>query len=109
MQTIPENIHLISAEDQTNTYDLLEIADVGLVYTTTVGLEMAMSGVPVLVVGQTHYRGKGFTFDPSTWEDYFSMLVSFGQDRESFRLTSEQIELAWQYAYIFFFEYPAPI
>ncbi len=108
LQTIPENIHLISAEDQTNTYDLLEIADVGLVYTTTVGLEMAMSGVPVLVVGQTHYRGKGFTFDPSTWEDYFSLLVAFAQDRESFKLTSEQIELAWQYAYVFFFEYPAP-
>jgi hypothetical protein len=108
LKTIPENIHLISADDQTNTYDLLKIADIGLVYTTTVGLEMAMSGVPVLVVGQTHYRGKGFSFDPTSWEEYFSLLASFAQDQDSFKLTREQVELAWQYAYVFFFEYPAP-
>jgi hypothetical protein len=108
LQMIPENIHFIHADDETNTYDLLEIADIGLVYTTTVGLEMAMSGVPVLVVGQTHYRGKGFTFDPDSWENYFARLVYFAQDQKSFRLTPEQIELAWKYAYVFFFEYPAP-
>ena len=81
LHTIPENIHLISADDQMNTYDLLEIADLGLVYTTTVGLEMAMSGVPVVVVGQTHYRNKGFTYDPNTWEEYLSLLTSFAQDQ----------------------------
>ena len=106
--TIPENIRLISADDQINTYDLLEIANLGLVYTTTVGLEMAMSGVPVLVVGQTHYREKGFTFDPKSWEDYFSLLERFAQNQQSFQLPSEQVDLAWQYAYNFFFEYPAP-
>ena len=108
LKSVPENIHLIAADDQTNTYDLLEIADIGLVYTTTVGLEMAMSGVPVLVVGQTHYRGKGFSFDPNSWEEYFSLLTSFAQDQEFFKLTSDQVKLAWHYAYVFFFEYPAP-
>jgi hypothetical protein len=42
---LPENIHIIRPEDKTNTYDLMEIADFGLVYTTTVGMEMAMSGL----------------------------------------------------------------
>ncbi len=55
---LPEHIHLVAANDPVNTYDLVEIADLGLVYTTTVGMEMAMSGVPVIVAGQTHYRGK---------------------------------------------------
>jgi hypothetical protein len=108
LHTIPENIHLISADDQMNTYDLLEIADLGLVYTTTVGLEMAMSGVPVVVVGQTHYRNKGFTYDPNTWEEYLSLLTSFAQDQESYILSPERVEQAWQYAYVFFFEYPTP-
>jgi hypothetical protein len=108
LQFIPENIHLIEAADQTNTYDLFEIADLGLVYTTTVGLEMAMSGIPVLVAGQTHYRGKGFTFDPSSWEEYFNLLSSFEQDRKSFQLSDDQVRLAWHYAYSFFFDYPAP-
>lgn len=108
LDTIPENIHLINAHDPINTYDLLEIADIGLVYTTTVGLEMAMSGVPVLVVGQTHYRGKGFTFDPASWEEYFTLLNNFGYDSQSFKLSAQQIDLAWRYAYSFFFDYPAP-
>ena len=46
---LPENIHLIAADDPVNTYDLVEIADLGLVYTTTVRLEIAMSGAPVIV------------------------------------------------------------
>ena len=108
LPSIPENIRLISADEKINTYDLLEIADLGLVYTTTVGLEMAMSGVPVVVIGQTHYREKGFTLDPKSWDDYFSYLDGFGQDQQSHQLTSEQVDLAWQYAYNFFFEYPAP-
>jgi hypothetical protein len=105
---IPENIRLIGADDQINTYDLLEIADLGMVYTTTVGLEMAMSGLPVTVVGQTHYREKGFTFDPKSWEEYFDLLERFAQSQESFQLTSQQTDLAWRYAYTFFFDYPIP-
>jgi hypothetical protein len=69
---------------------------------------MAMSGVPVVVIGQTHYREKGFTLDPRSWDDYFSLLERYAQDQQSFHLTSEQVDLAWQYAYNFFFEYPAP-
>ena len=68
---MPEHIHLIPADAKVNTYDLVEIADLGLVYTTTVGMEMVMSGVPVIAVGNTHYRGKGFTLDPATWEALF--------------------------------------
>ncbi len=58
---LPENVRVIRPEDETNTYDLVEIADFGLVYTTTVGMEMAMSGLPVIVTGKTHYAEKGFT------------------------------------------------
>ena len=34
-----------------------------LCYTTTVGLEAAVRGIPVAVAGETHYRGRGFTSD----------------------------------------------
>ncbi len=105
---IPAHIHLVVAEDPINTYDLVEIADLGLVYTTTVGLEMAMSGVPVIVVGQTHYRGKGFTLDPETWETYIDLLERAISDPSGPRLTRPQVERAWSYAYRFFFEYPCP-
>ena len=81
-QPSPSHIHLVPADAKVNTYDLVEIADLGLVYTTTVGMEMAMSGVPVIVVGNTHYRGKGFTLDPETWEEYFELLTKVLADPE---------------------------
>ena len=105
---LPENIHIITPEDKTNTYDLMEIADFGLVYTTTVGMEMAMSGLPVIVTGKTHYAGKGFTLDPQTWQEYEEMLDQVSQNPVSSRLTTEQVEKAWLYAYLFFFEFSLP-
>ena len=108
LEDIPEHIHLVAADDPVNTYDLVEIADLGLVYTTTVGLEMAMSGVPVIVIGQTHYRGKGITLNPGSWENYAQLLDSALSDPTNFRLTREHVVRAWNYAYKFFFEYPCP-
>jgi len=108
LPSIPEHIHLVPADAKINTYDIVEIADLGLVYTTTVGMEMAMSGVPVIAVGNTHYRGKGFTLDPTTWEDYFELLGKALADPGRYRLTREQVDQAWNYAYRFFFEYPHP-
>jgi hypothetical protein len=108
LPSTPENIHLVPADAAVNTYDLVEIADLGLVYTTTVGMEMAMSGIPVIVVGNTHYRDKGFTLDPSSWDDYFELLTRLLADPGSHRLTKTQVDQAWNYAYRFFFEYPLP-
>jgi hypothetical protein len=108
LPNLPENIRLVPADAKVNTYDIVEIADLGLVYTTTVGMEMAMSGVPVVVVGNTHYRNKGFTFDPPSWDDYFELLTSILSDPRSHRLSEAQVQQAWNYAYRFFFEYPHP-
>ena len=105
---LPEYIHVIHPEEKTNTYDLVELADVGLVYTTTVGLEMALKGIPVVVAGQTHYRGRGFTYDPDSWVDYFKMLGRILEDPHRYRLDKEKIDFAWRYAYHFFFTFPLP-
>jgi len=105
---LPENIRLIRANDEINTYDLMEVADVGLVYTTTVGLEMAMMGLPVIVAGQTHYRERGFTYDPDSWVAYFKLLGHILENPPEYRLSREQVNQAWQYAYRFFFDYPQP-
>lgn len=105
---IPPQIHLVEPDEKINTYDLLKITDLGLVYTTTVGLEMAMRGIPVVVAGQTHYRQRGFTHDPDSWEAYFEILATLLGDFEAARLTQAQIELSWRYAYLFFFAFPKP-
>ena len=105
---LPSHIHVIGALDKINTYDLIEIADVGLAYTTTVGLETAMNGRPVISCGQTHYRGRGFTLDPNSWDEYYATLEKVLADIPAYQLNEKQTEFAWNYAYRFFFEYPRP-
>ncbi len=105
---LPEHIRLIGPKEKVNTYDLIEVADLGLVYTTTVGMEAAMNGLPVIVAGQTHYRARGFTLDPDSWVGYFKLLGQVLEDPAAHRLTRAQVERAWQYAYRFFFEFPRP-
>ncbi len=105
---LPENIHLVGPRDKVNTYDLVELADLGLVYTTTTGLEMALAGVPVVAAGDTHYKGKGFTQDPQTYPEYFQLLDKILADPGKFRLNTGQVDAAWRYAYRFFFEYSLP-
>ncbi len=108
LPVLPENIHLIEALDKVNTYDLMKLTDLGLVFVTTAGLEMVMRGIPVIVAGETHYRGCGFTLDPQTWDEYFEMLESVIAAPERARPTAVQVEAAWNYTYRFFFEYPRP-
>jgi hypothetical protein len=105
---LPDHIHLIGPKEKINTYDLMEIADLALVYTTTAGLEMATRGIPVVVSGRAHYRKKGFTLDADTWDEYFSVLDRALTGIPGYRLTEAQVERAWNYAYCFFAEYPRP-
>ncbi len=108
LPSLPEHIHVIGPEERVNTYDLIAAADLGLVYTTTVGLEMAMSGVPVIVAGETHYRNRGFTLDPEGWVKYYKTIKAVLEEPSTYRMEKEQIELAWAYAYRFFFDFPLP-
>jgi hypothetical protein len=108
LPSLPGHIHLVPADARVNTYDIVEVTDLGLAYTTTVGMEMAMSGVPVIVVGNTHYRNKGFTLDPESWDAYFELLDRVFSGKGPARLSKAQVDQAWNYAYRFFFEYPQP-
>ena len=65
---------------------------------------MCMNGIPVIACGETHYRKRGFTLDPISWDEYYAMIEDALKSRKS--LSKTQIETAWEYAYRFFFEYP---
>jgi len=105
---LPEHIHLVGSQEKINTYDLIEITDLALVYTTSAGLEMATRGIPVLLSGSAHYRKKGFTIDADSWDEYFQKLRIALADLPAQQLTPEQIECAWNYAYFYFHDYPRP-
>lgn len=102
----PEHVIVVPPESEINTYDLIELAHLGLVYTTTVGLEMCMHGVPVIVAGATHYKGKGFTDDPDSWGEYSDAVHERLEGTRQAGLSEQEVNMAWRYAYRFFFDYP---
>jgi hypothetical protein len=69
---------------------------------------MAMLGKPVVVTGQTHYRERGFTYDPNSWKSYYKMLGQILEEPQIHQLSEEQRESAWRYAYYFFFYFARP-
>jgi Capsule polysaccharide biosynthesis protein len=105
---LPENIHIVGPLEKANTYDLMELTSLGLVFTTTTGLEMSLNGIPVIACGNTHYRNRGFTLDPKSYDEYFSTLNNVLDNVDKCQLSETQVELAWRYAYYFFFDYPRP-
>ena len=105
---LPANVCVVAPLEKVNTYDILETASAVMAFTTTVGLEAAMSGLPAITVGDTHYRGRGFTHDPQTWDEYYAILNGILSDLPAHRPTAQQVEQAWNYAYRFFFQYPRP-
>jgi len=95
------NIKVVSPESDISSYTLMDMADVITAYSSTVGLEAALLGKPVVLAGQTHYRGKGFTFDASTEDEYFDLLDEAMTDGPRGDRV-ESIERARRYAYAFF-------
>ena len=71
---LPSNVTLISPEDDVNSFTVIDITDVGVVNTSTVGLEMAVLGKQVVLISETHYRNKGFTNDVDSPETYFQAI-----------------------------------
>jgi hypothetical protein len=72
--------------------------DVGIVYNSTVGMEMAYRGIPVIVGGDSHYRDLGFTYDPDSQKEYFALLNRIGGLE-----TKDNTEaLTERYCYFFF-------
>jgi Capsule polysaccharide biosynthesis protein len=103
---LPANVRIVLPEDSVNAYSLAEEADVGLTFGSTIGLEMAMLGKPVLLASRALYEDGSRILTVRSKESLPGMLercLQASTDRESQR---EAFRLA--YYYIFVFELPFP-
>lgn len=71
---LPRNIHVIEPEKGINTYDLFNSIDLGVILTGTVGLEMALDGIPVVSAGINPCYGLGLLSEPNDIEGYFRAI-----------------------------------
>jgi hypothetical protein len=102
---LPDNVLLTDPKSNITAYELFEFSRVSIVHTTTAGLESPIYGVPTITLGKTHYREKGFTFDPISKSDYFSTLVGLLNDPLPLNEKIENQERALKFFYMYMFEY----
>ncbi len=93
----PENVRVVMPRDDVSSYTLIDLADVGLAYASTVGLEMAATGKPVLCVAQATYSHTGCARQIDAPDELGSALdeaLAHGVDPEVAR-----VALRWTYRF----------
>ncbi|MDQ1620018.1 MAG: hypothetical protein QOE19_2587 [Actinomycetota bacterium] len=103
---LPSNVAVVAPESKLSTYVAMDLCDSVLIYNTKTGIELSAVGIPVVVAGEAWIRGKGFSTDVSSVEEYDAALAQLPRGS---RMTSEEIERARRYAYHFFFRRMIPL
>lgn len=103
---LPANVFIIPPESRLSTYVAMAHCNTVVIYGTKTGVELAATGVPVIVAGEAWIRGKGVTLDASSEADYFRLLDTLPLP---VRLDDATKERALKYAYHFFFRRMIPL
>jgi hypothetical protein len=101
-QQLPSNVTIIEPEMEVNSFSVIELSDIGVVNTSTVGLEFAMMGKPIILISETNYRNKGFTYDATSTTHYFELMTHLLQTGA---LLPDQVKLSRKYFYMMMFLY----
>lgn len=99
---LPHNVLVVSPDNEKlDTYSLIELCDVALVYGTKATSELAIRKKPVIVAGSAWAGGKGFTIDPQSEIEYLELLSS---EPSALAMRHDQHEMALAYGHYFFFK-----
>lgn len=67
-------VHYVAEDATVSTYELLTQARVVVPYTSTVGVEAALQGIPVVTESASYYSELGFVWSAGTAEEFFELL-----------------------------------
>lgn len=97
---LPESIRLIEADDPVSNFALYRDIDYGLVFSSSVGLEAALAGVPVLCGSDVHYARPKIVAIPDGERAYRERLLRWIEQGPDF---TPDRAVARRYAYTLFF------
>lgn len=97
---------MIPAEENISPANLFELIDGGVTVYGTGGLELALMGKPVILAGEAHYGGLGFTHEGQTPETYRDLL---GRAANLGPLAPHQKSAVRKYAYSHFVQRQVPL
>jgi hypothetical protein len=91
-------VRFVAADDPTSTYDLLRSARVVLPFVSTIGIEAAALGKPVILAGECYYAHLDLAWAPRTSEEYLDLVRR--ALRGELPLLDDQVERAWVCFYL---------
>ena len=104
--SLPDHVRVIPAEEDISPANLFELIDGGVTVYGTAGLELALMGKPVILGGEAHYGGLGFTHEgrsPITYRELLVRAARLGP------LTEKQRRDVRKYAYSHFIQRQVPL
>jgi len=106
-QNLPQNARMVMPEDEVSSYSLVDLATVGLVYHSTIGLEMACRGKTVVVAGGCLVSDMPFVLTVKCVDTYKCILDRL--QKLPPKITFPDIQrMAYRYAYALFFRFNIP-
>lgn len=99
--TLPKNIYFLEPENSITSYDLAKKIDVAILYGSTLSLEFAVMGIPVIQTGKYNVNGKNIVFEVNTKKDFWEILDTAKERKIEY--TDEMKENAINYAYYWIF------
>lgn len=101
------NVLVLDEKSPVNTFSLLPFARAGLVWLSSVGVDMVVRGLPVLAAARPKYTGLGVVSEPGSKEEYFRQLAELA--RLASYPTETQRLAGRKYLYLTFrgFSFPA--
>lgn len=104
--SLPDNVILLGPKHKINSYTLGENSDFGIVFSSTVALELTYMRIPIVLCGCPPFRNKDIAFDmPSS--DHYSMLLDKAM-RGELTVSDDRIERLLKYIHYYFFQRTMP-
>ena len=104
--SLPKNIIIIPPESRVSTYAVMLKCEAIIIYNTKMGIELAPSGIPVIVAGEAWVRNKGFAIDVNNPQQYHEALDKLPLKE---KIPAEKVLKAKKYAFHFFFRRMIPL
>lgn len=106
-ENTPPNVRIVQSHEEVSSYSLINIADVGLVWHSTIGIEMACRGRRVLRSGSFFLRDREFLVPLAEGETFTSTLDKLKTPWPSQALF-ENTRTALRFAYVWYFRQSLP-
>ena len=97
------NVLVIGGDEDVSSYSLMPGLSGGLVWVSSIGVDMVARGIPVLAAARPKYSGLGLVEEPRTIAEYFSALNRLAG--ATVRPTADQQTRARQYLSLVFSEF----